>query len=126
MEANKMDAGASTFLSQPIYTDDAIGNIEVFKRQLGAKVYAGILPPISYRNAMFLDNEVPGIRLPEQLLHKMKDIEVSKQQLEGVHFVVDIAKKALKHADGLYLMLPFGRVNVAAQFFDLFNKKTIR
>ena len=118
----KAAAGAGIFLSQPIYSADAIDNIRRLKNAIDTKVYAGIHPPISLRNAQFLKNEVPGIRVPETLLDTLKETDEEKQQTVGINFSVDIAKKAMEHADGIYLMLPFGKINVAAEFFNLYNK----
>lgn len=118
----KIKAGATALLSQPIYSDYAINNIKLLKQQLDIKIYAGILPPISFRNAMFLNNEVPGIKLPQELLDEMEKVDASQQQQVGVRYAVDIAKRSLEYADGIYLMLPFGRVSVAAEFFEFFGK----
>ncbi len=118
----KAHVGAGTFFSQPIYSERAILNIKRLKEELDTKVYAGILPPVSYRNAQFLNNEVPGIRLPDVLLEDFKNAEINQQQTVGVKFSVDIAKRALEFADGIYLMLPFGKIGVAAQFFNLYDK----
>lgn len=118
----KVQAGAKTFLSQPIYSDYAIKNIEKLKNEMDTKVYAGILPPISYRNALFLSNEVPGIRIPDTLLYEMKSAKDSEQLSVGIKHSVDIAKRAMKYADGIYLMMPFGKISVAAEFFNLYNK----
>lgn len=118
----KAIAGAKTFLSQPIYSEDAIENIKRLKDNLDVKVYAGIMPPISYRNALFLKNEVPGIRISDSLLESMKKADDNNQQKVGIKYSVDIAKRAMEYADGIYLMLPFGKISVAAEFFNLYNK----
>lgn len=118
----KIKAGANVLLSQPIYSDYAINNIKVLKEQLDIKVYAGIMPPVSYRNAKFLNNEVPGIRLPDEFIEALEKADEDTEQQVGVRYAVDIAKHALEYADGIYLMLPFGRVSVAADFFEYFGK----
>jgi homocysteine S-methyltransferase len=117
-----MDAGAKTFLSQPIYSSEAISNIARMKETLDARIYAGILPPVSLRNARFLKNEVPGIRIPDSLIDEFEKTKEKNQQTVGVKYSVKIAAEALQYADGIYLMLPFGKVEVAAEFFDLYNK----
>jgi homocysteine S-methyltransferase len=118
----KLKAGATALLSQPIFSDYAIENIKKLKQEVDIKVYAGIMPPVSYRNAKFLNNEVPGIRLPDELIEALKKADEDTEQQLGVRYAVDIGKKALQYADGLYLMLPFGKVNVAAEFFEYFSK----
>ncbi len=120
--SKKKEAGADVFLSQPIYSDEAITNIKLMKDSLDAKVYAGILPPVSLRNALFLKNEVPGIRIPEELISVLQNANEKNQQTEGIKYSVGIAKRALRYADGIYLMLPFGKISVAAEFFDVYNR----
>ena len=119
----KTKAGAKTFLSQPIYSSEALKNIQKLKKHLDVKVYAGILPPISFRNALFLGNEVPGINIPDDLIEKMKTAGEALQQPVGIEYSVDIAKRAMEFADGIYLMLPFGKINIAAEFFNSYNKQ---
>ncbi len=104
-----------------MYSDYAINNIRLFKEKSDAKIYAGILPPVSYRNALFLNNEVPGIRLAQKLLDDIKQAGFADEQAVAYVIPWRLQKKALKYADGIYLMLPFGKINVAAQFFDEFN-----
>ena len=114
----KAKAGAVGLLSQAIYTDEAVDNIRRLKEAVDIKVYAGIFPPVSYRNAMFLKNEVPGITVPDAMVEALapiKDREEAEQM--GVDLTAKIAKSALQYADGLYIMLPFGRVSVANKLF---------
>jgi homocysteine S-methyltransferase len=117
----KKEAGADVFLSQPIYSDEAIENIKLMKDEMDAKIYAGILPPVSLRNALFLKNEVPGIRIPDKLIAEFENADEVNHQTVGVKYSVDIAKRAMEYADGIYLMLPFGKISVAAEFFNIYN-----
>ena len=117
----KAEAGAKTFLSQPVYTEEAIKNINILKQNIDVKVYAGIHPPVSYRNALFLKNEVPGIRISDELITIMEGTEESAQQTTGLKYCVEIAKRAMQYADGIYLMMPFGKISIAAEFFSLYN-----
>ncbi len=118
----KKDAGADVFLSQPVYTDEAIENIKIMKEEMDAEIFAGVMPPVSLRNALFLKNEVPGIRIPDELIAKFENEDDEAQQTTGIKYSVGIAKRAMKYADGIYLMLPFGKISVASEFFDIYNR----
>ena len=50
----KMDAGASYFLTQPIYSVSDIMRIKEMKARLNTKILCGIMPLVSYRNALFM------------------------------------------------------------------------
>ncbi|MFR5700420.1 MAG: methylenetetrahydrofolate reductase [Eubacterium ramulus] len=60
----KIDAGVSWFMTQPIYSDEEVEKLARMKRELDTKILCGIMPLVSYRNAMFIKNEMPGIHVP--------------------------------------------------------------
>ena len=53
----KQEMGVRFFLTQPIYSEDAIENLKMAKQKLDAKILAGFMPIVSHRNAVFLNNE---------------------------------------------------------------------
>ena len=57
----KCGAGASFFLTQPIYSDEDIERIRYIKSRIDTKIICGIMPLVSYRNAVFMKNEITGI-----------------------------------------------------------------
>jgi len=125
--AKKREAGTAAFLSQPVFGGAGIGNIKVLKEELGAKVYAGIMPPVSYRNAVFLKYEVPGMDIPEDVVARFAGIE-DRDRAEGIgaQIAAEIINDAMQYADGIYLMLPFGRVSMAARLFQILNREVDR
>ncbi|HET9582063.1 MAG TPA: bifunctional homocysteine S-methyltransferase/methylenetetrahydrofolate reductase [Gemmatimonadota bacterium] len=117
----KVEAGARYAMSQPVF--DA-GELARFLADLGAPsvpVLAGILPLHSYRNAEFLHNEVPGMRIPEEIRERMRRVPGRRAAAaEGVR----IAREALaavlevEGVHGAYLMPPFGRYEMALEVLD--------
>ena len=75
----KIDMGAAFFLTQPIFDDAGISALPQIKQQENSKVLGGIMPLVSYRNAQFLNNEVPGIRIPEKILNRLTGIWKKKK-----------------------------------------------
>lgn len=107
----KMEAGASFFLTQPLFEGrfDLIDRV----RALGAKVLVGVMPLVSYRNAYYMSNEVPGIHIPESYLNRFTpDMSREQSAQVGVEIAVEIARLALPHADGFYFMTPFNRAGI--------------
>ena len=107
----KMDAGASFFLTQPVFCDsfDLIDGA----RAMGAKVLVGIMPLVSFRNAWYMSNEVPGIHIPESYLSRFSpDMGREEAAQVGVEIAVEIARMARSHADGFYFMTPFNRAEI--------------
>lgn len=109
----KIDKGANFFLTQPIYDDDAIEFLKVIKQRVDVKILAGVLPIVSYKNAMFLNNELPGVTIPEKYINMFsEDMSKEEGQLVGTNIAVDIVKKVKEVSDGLYFIAPFHRVSM--------------
>ncbi|MGN0155412.1 MAG: bifunctional homocysteine S-methyltransferase/methylenetetrahydrofolate reductase [Lachnospiraceae bacterium] len=107
----KMEAGCSYFLTQPVYSDADINRVRELKNMTGAKIILGIMPLVSYKNAVFMKNELPGIDVPEDVIERYHlEMERSEAEETAVDISVEIGKKALDFADGFYLMTPFNRV----------------
>lgn len=109
----KIEKGAKFFLTQPIYDDDAIEFLKKVKERTNVKILAGLLPVVSYRNAIFLNNELPGVTIPDKYI-KMFSENMSKEEAQevGINITVEIAKKLKGVSDGLYFITPFNRVNM--------------
>ena len=107
----KIDAGTSYFLTQPIYSDEDIERIKEMKSRLDTKILCGIMPLVSYRNAMFIKNEMPGIFVPDEIIEQYKP-DMTRAQFEAVakEISLSIIKKLDGIADGYYFMTPFNRV----------------
>lgn len=112
----KCEAGAMFFLTQPIYSDDDIERIRYIKSKIDTKILCGILPLVSYRNAVFMKNEVTGIHVPEAIVERY-DMTMSRECAEGVgiDIAVEIAGKLSDVADGYYFMVPFNRASMIAE-----------
>eukprot|EP00828_Plagiopyla_frontata_P009360 TRINITY_DN14815_c0_g1_i2.p2 TRINITY_DN14815_c0_g1~~TRINITY_DN14815_c0_g1_i2.p2 ORF type:complete len:142 (-),score=27.40 TRINITY_DN14815_c0_g1_i2:429-854(-) len=109
----KIEKGANFFLTQPIYDDSAIEFLKTIKTRVNVKILGGILPIISYKNAMFLNNELPGVTIPKTYLEMFSnDMSKEEGQMIGTKIAVDIAKKLKEVSDGLYFIAPFHRVNM--------------
>lgn len=109
----KIEKGANFFLTQPIYDDDAIEFLKVIKERVDIKILAGVLPIVSYRNAMFLNNELPGVTIPENYINMFSENMTKEEgQSIGLEIAVDIVKKLKEVSDGLYFIAPFHRVSM--------------
>lgn len=109
----KMEAGCSYFLAQPVYSDEDIERVRELKRRTGAKIILGLMPLVSYQNALFMKNEMPGISVPDAIVNQY-DPDMSREEAEEVaeKVCVEIGKKTMDFADGYYLMTPFNRVTL--------------
>ena len=110
--AEKLENGMSGFLTQPVLSAQAVENLKKARESLGerAKILAGILPVVSQRNAIFMENEVNGIHVDEAIIQKFEGLDRAAGEELGLEVSVQAAKAAAPYADGFYLMTPFNRV----------------
>ncbi|MEF9863335.1 MAG: bifunctional homocysteine S-methyltransferase/methylenetetrahydrofolate reductase [Christensenellaceae bacterium] len=111
----KETAGVSVFLTQPIYEQAAKNNLKLAKKELKADIWAGIMPIVSYKNACFINNEVAGISIPEEIcaLYQGKDRQQATQI--AIDITYEIAKETEKIADGFYIITPLKRVDIVCE-----------
>ena len=108
----KLENGMSGFLTQPVLSAQAVENLKKSRETLGAdaKILAGIMPVISQRNAIFMENEINGIHVEDWIIEKFAGLDRAQGEEMGLAISLEMAKAALPYADGLYLMTPFNRV----------------
>lgn len=102
----KQENGTKFLMTQPIYSDIAIENLRLAKETLSLKILAGIMPIATYKNAVFLNNEVSGIDIPQEIIEKMEG-KTSEEVMEiSIEYSMGIVKKIRDICDGYYLMTP--------------------
>ncbi len=75
---------------------------------------AGIWPLASYRNAEFLNNEIPGIVVPAAVLDRMRAAPTGDDAIrEGVMIAREILEELRPHVAGVQVSAPFGRYECA-------------
>ena len=81
----KIEAGAEYMITQPVFD---IGILERFMKRIEhvkIPLLCGIWPLVSYRNAEFMNNEVPGASVPPDILERMRKTTTREEGLaEGV------------------------------------------
>ncbi len=108
----KLENGMSGFLTQPVLSEQAVENLRRTRETLGerAKILAGIMPVVSQRNATFMENEVNGIHVAEDIIEAFAGLDREQGEALGLEISLKMAREALPYADGFYLMTPFNRV----------------
>lgn len=109
----KAEAGAEFFLTQPIFEESVIDYLTKMDKPENVKILGGIMPMVSYKNAQFLNNEIPGIKIPQEYIARFRE-DMAREEAEevGIKIAVDIAIKIKKYVNGFYFIAPFNRVNM--------------
>lgn len=115
----KVEAGVSCFLTQPVLTKEAVENIKLAHETLNAKILGGIIPVVSYRNACFMQSEITGITVAQEIIDLYKDKNRAECEKLAVEISTRIATEISPFVDGYYLITPFLRVNL---IIDIINE----
>jgi homocysteine S-methyltransferase len=115
----KVEAGAEFVFTRPVF-DPA--NFERFlKRIEGARlpVVAGIFPFDSVRNAEFMANEVPGARVPDALMERMRRADGHDAAArEGIAIAREIAAALRGAVQGVQVSTSSGNIDAALAVLD--------
>jgi homocysteine S-methyltransferase len=117
--AYKVEAGAEFVITRPIF--DVNGFTAFLKRIEDAKlpVLAGVFPFESVRNAEFMANEVPGVRVPDALLERMRRADGSEAATrEGIAIARETAVELKAAVQGLQVSTASGDIEAALAVLD--------
>jgi len=112
----KADAGTEYFITQPVWDGDALERFLDELQKTGVPVLLGVWPLASYRNAVFLASEVPGVVIPQTVLDRMEKIadkEAARQ--EGVALGRALVERFRGRVAGIQVSPPFGNVKTALE-----------
>jgi homocysteine S-methyltransferase len=115
----KVAAGAEYIMTQPVYDPRTVETFLGLVRHLNTPILIGILPLYSHRNAEFLHNEVPGMRIPDDIRERMRKAGSGESaHREGVAIARDALGAARELAQGAYVMPPFNKVELAIKVIE--------
>lgn len=78
-----------------------------------------MLPLVSYKNAEFLHNEVPGMQIPEEIRKRMRRMSGGEAaRKEGVKIAREMLFAVRDRVQGAYLMPPLGRYELALEVLE--------
>jgi homocysteine S-methyltransferase len=115
----KVEAGAEFAVTRPIYD---VADLELFLKRIdGARIpiVVGLRPFESLLQAEFLANEVPGIRVPDRLVERMRRAEQDGRALdEGLVIARELVEAVRPLANGLQIIPPMGRADLALTLLE--------
>jgi homocysteine S-methyltransferase len=104
----KLEAGAKFAMTQIVFDLDLLDR---FAERVGGwqvPVLAGIFPVTSYRLALRLHNEVPGIVVPQALQDALRDAGADAAEV-GMAHAKELVAAARDRCDGVYVVAPYRR-----------------
>ncbi|HUO84603.1 MAG TPA: bifunctional homocysteine S-methyltransferase/methylenetetrahydrofolate reductase [Thermoanaerobaculia bacterium] len=117
----KVKAGAEYAITQPVFD---VKQLEHFLNRIEGMhlpVVVGIWPLLSYRNAQFMNNEVPGVSVPDEVMERMRSASDRSREhawQEGVTIARETLQAVRGRVAGVQVSAPLGRVDLALAVFD--------
>jgi methionine synthase I (cobalamin-dependent)/5,10-methylenetetrahydrofolate reductase len=110
----KLDAGAEFAITQPVFDPDALLRFLDELGRCSIPILAGVWPLSSLRNAQFMQNEVPGVEIPDSIMQRMASVEGRDAQLAmGVRIAQESVARIHQRVAGIQVSAPFGKIETA-------------
>ncbi|HEY5522916.1 MAG TPA: methylenetetrahydrofolate reductase, partial [Desulfuromonadaceae bacterium] len=119
----KIANGASFAQSQPIYDPAILFAALEATRDCTIPFLPGIMPLVSERNAEYLNNEVPGITVPDAVRSRMKGLDKESGAREGLAIAKEFIDATITAVGGYYLIPPFGKYELAVELIEHIQKR---
>jgi len=112
----KIDAGAEFAITQPVFDPEALlrflDRVETYRRTI--PVLAGVWPLLSFKNAEFMNNEVPGVVVPKPILDRMSRCRTREDgRKAGIEIARGIVGRISDRVPGFQVSAPMGHVETA-------------
>jgi len=122
----KLKAGANFAVTPPVFD---VKQLETFLKRMESTagripVVAGICPLTSYRNAEFMNNEVPGISVPQAVMDRMREVDTGdRARAEGVTIAQETLLSIRDLVQGVQITAPFGRYAMAVEVAEVLGSQ---
>jgi homocysteine S-methyltransferase len=112
----KVEAGAEWAITQPVFDINAMWRFLEYldKHDLRIPIIAGVWPLLSFRNAVFMNNEVPGVVIPDAIMRRMQDVTTPEDGKKvGVEIAAEMVASLGDKVQGVQMSAPFGNIKLA-------------
>jgi 5,10-methylenetetrahydrofolate reductase len=115
----KVASGAKFFQTQGIYDVSSLRRFMQFARQFDVKVLAGIIVLFSYRMALYMNENVPGVSVPDEILEELRNTDKTQALKKGAEIAARTIR-AIKDenlCDGVHIMA-IGREHIIPEVLE--------
>jgi homocysteine S-methyltransferase len=120
----KVEAGAEYAITQPVFDTEQLRSFLDRIEHTRIPIIAGIWPLVSFRNAEFLHNEVPGVNVTPQIMDRMRRASEKGREFareEGIAIARESLLEVRDLIAGVQVSAPFGNVKYALQVFEVLD-----
>ena len=115
----KVEAGAEYVITRPVFDVRAFEQMHRRLESAGLPVVLSVRPFENVLDAEYLANEVPGVRVPSEMIERMRraqNVEVAAQ--EGVAIASEVIHALRSSIQGVNVIPPLGRFDLGLALLD--------
>jgi methionine synthase / methylenetetrahydrofolate reductase(NADPH) len=123
----KIEAGAEYAITQPVFDTQQLRDFLKLIEHCRIPIVAGIWPLVSFRNAEFLHNEVPGVHVTPEIMDRMRAASAISKEAgrdEGLKIARESLLEVRDLIQGVQVSAPFGNVKYALEVFEVLEDFT--
>lgn len=120
----KIEAGAEYAITQPVFDIQQLREFLKSIEHCRIPIVAGIWPLVSFRNAEFLHNEVPGVHVTPEIMERMRAASAISKEAgrdEGLKIARESLAEVRDLIQGVQVSAPFGNVKYALEVFSVLD-----
>ncbi|TQO57218.1 methylenetetrahydrofolate reductase [Paraclostridium bifermentans] len=112
----KINAGAKFFQTQAVYDIDTMREFKEYTKEMNTKILVGIIPLKSPGMAKFMNENVPGIYVPDELIDRLRSVGKENWASEGIKIAGELIQQLRDEdlCDGVHIMAIGAEENVPA------------
>lgn len=111
----KLEHGVDAFLTQPVHSSRALANLKTARSELSGKILGGVMPIVSHRNACYMNSEIAGISVSDEIIAQYEGLDKEQASRLAVTLTTEIAKSMEPFVDGYYMITPFMRTDLICE-----------
>ncbi len=124
---HKLRAGANFAVTQPVFDVEQLARFLERLESAGARripLLASLWPLTSFRNAEFMNNEVPGVSVPPAVMERMRKADTGEPaRAEGLKIAQETLLQLRDLVQGVQIVAPFGRYAMAVEVAQILKEK---
>lgn len=120
----KERCGVVGFLTQPVLSKEALENLKRAREGLGGKILGGVFPVVSHKNAIFLNEQVSGVRVCREIIGLYEGADREAGEAIARRVSAQVMAAIAPYTDGVYLMTPFQRIELMTGLIALAKETT--
>lgn len=112
---DKLGHGVNGFLTQPVHSKRALDNLKLARHELNGKILGGVMPIVSYKNACYMNSEIAGITVSDDIIKQYEGLDREAASRLAVKLTTEIAISMSDFIDGYYMITPFSRTDLICE-----------